>query len=81
MARGWESKSVEQQQDEARSASKNKRTPLSPTQIAALQKLKTLELSKNRIRQQLQATSNPRHLQMLESALADLEKQIAALNS
>jgi len=79
MARGWESKSIEQQQDEARSARLEKRTPLTPGQIAAAQKLNSLELSRARIRQQLDAASNSRHRQMLETALADLDKQIIRL--
>jgi delta 1-pyrroline-5-carboxylate dehydrogenase len=75
MARGWESKSVEQQQDEAASK-KEHREVLTPEQIAERQRRQGLELSRQRILQQLQAACNPRHRQMLEAALAELEAQL-----
>jgi hypothetical protein len=75
MARGWESKSVEQQQEEASSnAAKGPR--LTPEQIAEQRRRRGLELSRNRIAQQLDAATNPRHRQMLEAALKELEKQL-----
>ena len=79
MARGWESKAVEQQQEMASSDDRRKRVQLSPAQIAEQQRKKALELSRQRILQQLEVASNPRHRQMLEAALADLDAQIAAL--
>jgi hypothetical protein len=79
MARGWESKSVEQQQDEAASNRGPQKARLTPEQIAKGQQRKMLELSRNRILQQLEAASNPQYRQMLESALADLEGKIAEL--
>lgn len=79
MARGWESKSVEQQQDEAASNRGPQKARLAPEQIAKEQQQKMLELSRNRILQQLEAASNPQYRQMLESALADLDSKIAQL--
>ena len=81
MARGWESKSVEQQQDEAASDRAPKKAPASPEQIAVEQKRLSLELSRSRIQQQLQNACNSRHRQMLETALADLEKRLADIHS
>jgi hypothetical protein len=78
MARGWESKAVEQQQEMASSKDREKRVQLSPAQIAEQQRKKALELSRQRILQQLEVASNPRHRQMLEAALADLDAQIRA---
>ncbi|HEY4052669.1 MAG TPA: hypothetical protein VGL74_02940 [Terriglobales bacterium] len=75
MARGWESKSVEQQQEEA-SSNVVKGPRLTPEQIAEQQRRGGLELSRNRIAQQLEAATNPRHRQMLEAALKELEKQL-----
>lgn len=75
MARGWESKSVEQQQDEAASKKEHGEV-LTPEQIVERQKRQGLELSRQRILQQLQMACNPRHRQMLEAALAELEKQL-----
>lgn len=76
MARGWESKSVEQQQEEA-TANVARGPRLTPEQLAEKQRRRGLELSRARIAQQLEAASNPKHRQMLEAALRDLEQQIA----
>ena len=75
MARGWESKSVEQQQEEA-ATSKSLAAPLTPEQIAREKRRQGLLLSRQRVLQQLEAASNPRHRQMLEAALADLDAQL-----
>ena len=76
MARGWESKSVEQQQEEA-TANVPRGPRLTPEQVAEKQRRRSLELSRARIAQQLGAASNPKHRQMLEAALKDLEQQLA----
>jgi hypothetical protein len=75
MARGWESKSVEQQQEEA-TANVARGPRLTPEQVAEKQKRRTLELSRTQIAQQLEAASNPKHRQMLEAALRDLDAQL-----
>ena len=75
MARGWESKSVEQQQAEAASK-KERHELLTPEQIADRQRREGLELSRQRILQQLQVACNPRHRQMLQRALAELEERL-----
>ena len=76
MARGWESKSVEQQQEEATSSTKQNRQQLTPEQIADQKRRQGLELSRQHILQQLKVASNPQHRAMLESALADLDTQL-----
>jgi hypothetical protein len=76
MARGWESKSVEQQQEEATSSTQKRGKPLTPEEIAENHKRKGLELSRQRILQQLEVASNPQHRSMLESALAELNAQL-----
>jgi hypothetical protein len=75
MARGWESKSVEQQQDEAASKQEHGEA-LTPEQIVERQRRQGLELSRQRILQQLQVACNPRHREMLEAALAELDHQL-----
>ena len=76
MARGWESKSVEQQQEEANSnAARGPR--LTPEQIAEQQRRQRLELSRKHIAQQLEVAGNPKHRQMLEAALKELDAQLA----
>ncbi|HUK48113.1 MAG TPA: hypothetical protein VLW06_11000 [Terriglobales bacterium] len=78
MARGWESKSVEQQQEEAKSSTANKGRPLTPEQIADQQRRQGLELSRRRILQQLEVASNAQHRKMLEAALQDLNAQLGS---
>jgi hypothetical protein len=76
MARGWESKSVEQQQEEFASNKGGAKVPLSSQQIAAAHERNGIELSRQHILQQLQVACNPRHRQMLEAALAELDRKL-----
>lgn len=46
---------------------------------AAARKLETLRLAHIHLRQQLRASQHPRHREMLQSALTELEKQLADL--
>lgn len=80
MARGWESKSVEQQQDEAATASNKPKPLLTPDELARQRQRQGLQLSRQRVLQQLNAAQNPRHREMLQSALADLDAQLARLD-
>jgi len=76
VARGWESKSVEDQQAAASTQVESKQR-LTPEQLALRQERESLQLSRRRIVQQLQSVQNPRHRQMLESALSDLDSRLA----
>ena len=76
MARGWESKSVEQQQEEAGAKKEPARAPRTAEEIAIENQVRGLRLSRERVSQQLALATNPRHRQMLEAALADLDKQL-----
>ncbi|SPE44980.1 conserved hypothetical protein [Candidatus Sulfotelmatobacter sp. SbA7] len=87
MARGWESKSVEQQQEEMAEQRKSARERsagalISPTPPPKEQqrnrKREGLLLSRGRLTQQLQAASHPRHRQMLEQAIAELDRQLSS---
>jgi hypothetical protein len=80
MARGWESKSVEAQQQEAASPSNGGgRAPLTPAQAEVRRKRDALVLSRKNVERQLSLATNPRHRQMLEAALADLDGKIAQM--
>jgi hypothetical protein len=79
VARGWESKSVEQQQDEAASSSPKSQPPLTPEQAADRRQKQGLRLARQRVLQQLEVAQNPRHRQMLQSALAELDSRLARL--
>lgn len=76
MARGWESKSVEQQQEEAGARKEKARAPLTPEQIARENQRKGRLLSRERVLQQLASATHPRHREMLEAALAELDAQL-----
>ena len=78
MARGWESKSVEEQQSAASTQVEWKQR-LTPQQAAHKQAREAIEMSRRRVLQQLQAVENPRHRQMLEIALAELDERLARL--
>ena len=75
MARGLESKSVEQQQEEA-AATKTRGAPLNAEQVADQKRRQGVLLSRQRVLQQLETASNPRYRQMLQAALADLDDQL-----
>jgi hypothetical protein len=79
VARGWESKSVEEQQAQAVSAPSPPKPPLTPAQIASQRHRHGLILSRQRVLQQLEAAQNPRHREILKAALADLDEQLARL--
>ena len=78
MARGWESKSVEQQQEGMAEQRKSVRAKISPDEQQRNRKRAGLLLSRGRLTQQLQAASHPRHRQMLEQAIAELDRQLSS---
>jgi hypothetical protein len=78
VARGWESKSVELQQEDARSADEPKRH-LTPEQREIESRREGLKLSRSRILEQIQSTENPRYRKILEQALAALDEQTIQL--
>ena len=80
MSRGWESKSVEEQQAEATRPRGEAKPHLTPEQAARKRAKESLLLSRNGVLQQLQSTRNSRHKQMLEAALADLDAKLAQLS-
>jgi len=77
MARGFESKDVEFQQAE-REREKTSNPGLSPEEREVRAARRTLELSLARARADLAAATSPRHRQMLEQAIAALERQFEA---
>jgi hypothetical protein len=80
MARGWESKSIEAQQEEAAGSKRPIEKPLTPEQRAKRREIEGLQLARKSVEQQIALATNPRHVRMLEESLAELDRQIAALN-
>jgi len=78
MARGWESKAIEAQQ-EAAADSRGGGSRLSPGEAERRMKHSTLLLARTRALADLQLACVPAHRAMLEQAIADLDRRIAAL--
>jgi hypothetical protein len=76
MARGFESKSVEAQQEEAARERKSPRPAMSPEDRIIEQRRRTLELTRTRARQDLSRATAPAHKRMLEQAIATLDQQL-----
>jgi hypothetical protein len=77
MARGWESKSVEDQQAEATQKSAKPGRKLTAAEAAREREKEGLRLSRSRILQQLASSQNPRHRKVLEDALAELDEKLS----
>ena len=83
MARGWESKAVEDQIQEAEERSRRAAEPPvdeSPAARARREQLETLRLSRARTLDQLESATNQSHRDMLRRTLRALEGEIETLN-
>lgn len=76
MARGWESKSVEEQQSMASQPLERNR---SPEDAAKAHERQGLELQISRLEQQLAAARNDKHRQQLQAALEELRERLTNL--
>ena len=79
MARGWESKSVEAQQEEGIADAPKELGERSPEELAARRRRAELELMRKKLEHDLAAATNPRYRQMLEQGIADLEQKLRAI--
>jgi len=80
MSRGWESKDVESQMEEAASRrNAARKAPLTEDQIRVESERHSLELSRARVVKDLEATTHERRRAQLQAALEYLEKKIADL--
>ncbi|MEJ7708502.1 MAG: hypothetical protein WKF84_01265 [Pyrinomonadaceae bacterium] len=84
MARGWESKAIEGQLEEAEARaqrrSQQRSGPESPAERERAERLEALRLSRTRTLSQIEAARNQAHRLMLERALAHLDGQIEELS-
>jgi hypothetical protein len=80
VARGWESKAVE---DQIASAAERDRRPAAPDpgpeERARAARRATLQLARASALQDIQRACNPRHRALIEAAVADLDEQIKTL--
>ncbi len=82
MARGWESKAVEDQQNEAEERARRREAgegELSPEERERRARLESLQLSRARILSQLESATRPAHREMLQRSLRALEIEIDGL--
>jgi len=78
MARGWESKSVESQKEDAASGVE-RRAALTPEQRENQHRRESLELSRRRVLHDLQTAQSPVRRHSLELGLAFLDEELGKL--
>ena len=81
MARGWESKSVESQIEDAKSSRDHKPTEPEDDDVERNAKRQNLELSRRRIGHELESASSPVHRAALENALKYLDEQLRGFDA
>lgn len=78
MARGWESKAIESQQDEA-DRKPSAKPELTPEQVAANQLRTGLEMALAQTQAELGAACRPAHREMLKLRLEAIQAQLKGL--
>ena len=78
MARGWESKAIESQQESMADARRT-RAAANPDDPSRQATHATLMLARTRALADLQSACAPAHRAMLEHAIAELDRRLAAL--
>ena len=81
MARGWESKAVESQQEQAVDRGRRTGPPVAREDAQRQAQRATLMLARVRAEADLKAASAPAHRSMLEQAITDLDSRLAALEN
>ncbi len=83
MARGWESKSVEEQQNQSlqKPLTQEDKDRLSREKAEKMRKIQALNLNRARIREQLERSTNDRYKELLNRELEHLESELRQLES
>jgi hypothetical protein len=81
MAKGWESKAVESQVQDAepKNGGKRRGSKLTASESETKRRLEVLVLSRSRVAKDLESSQNERYKAHLTRALSDIEVQISAL--
>ena len=80
MAKGWESKSVEEQIQESQEAEQeNPRKQFTPEQMEAHRRKEVLLLSRSHVEKDLNASQNPRYRDQLSKALSHIDAQLSEM--
>ena len=81
MAKGWESKAVEDQIQESHTPNnENPRKQFTPEQMEAHRRKEVLLLSRARVEKDLTSSQNPRYREQLTKALSDLDMQLSKMS-
>jgi hypothetical protein len=79
MARGWESKSVEQQIEDAQvDPNRSSSTNAAPAEVELRRRREGLLLQRSRILQEIASARNPRYQELLKEMLRHLESQLSS---
>ena len=82
MARGWESKSVEDQMEEARrSQGETERQTQAPEERERRRKVESLKLERSRLTELLERARSETYQRMIQQSLDAIEAEIAALSA
>ena len=82
MARGWESKSVESQMENAKDgAAQGSKPELTDGEKKARHERDNLKLSRAYIVHQIEASTNERYTKSLQQALSELDEKLATLGN
>jgi hypothetical protein len=76
MARGWESKSVEQQIEDSQTDQNAAALLTAPDEIELRRKREGLLLQRSRILQEIEAARNPRYRELLKEMLHHIDNQL-----
>lgn len=80
MARGWESKAVEEQISAAEARKEAVAKPqLTQAEREQQTRKETLMLSRSRLLQTLSGARNKRHIEMLQQSIAEIESELSTL--
>ena len=81
MARGWESKSVEDQLEERERAKHEAAVPISTEAPEHRLRRETLQLARSRLLEQIKAARSDAHCEMIERSLQAIEAELDSLQS
>ncbi len=79
MARGWDSKAVEEQIEAAKNEPVGTMEKPTAEDVARKRERQGIELSRKRVMHQLEAAENPSYQKMLRDSLATLDAELAKL--
>jgi len=81
MARGWESKSVEEQQSQAQNqtVSQDEKDALKRQNAEKMRKVQALKLNRARINEQIERSTNDRYKELLGRELEHVEQELKQL--